>query len=45
MNLEKELMFLEVEAPELNGSARDFIEGVGVGIGIVAGIAGIVALT
>lgn len=45
MNLQDKLVFEEIEAPELNGNGRDFIEGFGVGIGIVAGAAGIVALT
>ncbi|RSJ88830.1 hypothetical protein [Streptococcus cristatus] len=40
-----ELFFEEVPVDELYGNARDFIEGFGVGIGIVAAAAGIVALT
>ncbi len=38
-------VFEEIEASELNGNGRDFIEGFGVGVTVVAGIAGIVALT
>lgn len=39
------LNFEEFEVAEEYGGARDFFEGVAVGVGIVAGIAGIVALT
>ncbi len=42
---ENPLFFEEAEVYELNGNARDAIEGFGVGIGIVAAAAGIVALT
>ena len=45
MNLQNKLVFEEIEASELNGNGRDFIEGFGVGVTVVAGIAGIVALT
>jgi len=41
LNLQMELLE-DVAAP---GSGRDFVEGVAVGVGIVAGIATIVALT
>ena len=40
MGLQNNLVFEEIETPELNGNGRNFIEGVGVGI-----VAGIVALT
>lgn len=43
--MDKKIEILEVQAPELNGNGRDFVEGVGVGLGIVAAAAGIVALT
>lgn len=36
------LVFEEIETLELNGNGRDFITGFGVGIGVVAGMAGIV---
>ena len=45
MNLQNKLVFEEIEASELNGNGRDFIEGFCVGVTVVAGIAGIVALT
>lgn len=41
MKMQLELLE-EVAAP---GDARDFVAGVGVGLGIVAGVAGLVAFT
>ena len=42
MSLQNNLVFEEIETLELNGNGRDFITGFGVGIGVVAGMAGIV---
>ena len=42
MSLQNNLVFEEIGTLELNGNGRDFITGFGVGIGVVAGMAGIV---
>lgn len=44
-NVDNELCFEEVTSSELDGNLRDFLEGVGVGLGMVGAAAGIVALT
>lgn len=45
MKNDQALIFDEIEISELNGNARDAIEGFATGITIVAAVAGIVALT
>lgn len=41
-NMKQDLIFEEIDSPEFNGNVRNFVEGFGVGLGIVAGV---VALT